>query len=83
MNPALSISLHSGRLTAELGVGNAQSGALRLKTTVPLQQQHLQRFGGVLMEGTGGTEIKNETQNVTFFFHHGLNTYYYCSIMCR
>ena len=45
MNPGLEINLDFGRLTAELSVCNAQSGALRLKTTVPFQQQHLQRFG--------------------------------------
>lgn len=48
MNSDLTTTSHLGRLTAELSVGDAQSSALRLKTTVPLQQQHLQRFGGVL-----------------------------------
>lgn len=57
MNPALTINLHWDGLTAELSVGDAQSGALGLETTVPLQQQHLQRFGWVLMEGRNGTEI--------------------------
>lgn len=99
MNPALTITLHLGRLTAELSVGNAQSGALRLKTTVPLQQQHLQRFGRVLMEGTGGTEIKMRLFKITSLRPHASNAhfyrpnctilfyqqlnYYYCNIMCK
>lgn len=48
MNSDHTVTLHLGRLTTELSVGNAQSGTLGLKTTVSLQQQHLQRFGGFL-----------------------------------
>lgn len=33
-----------GTLTAQLGVGDAQGGVLRLNTPVLLQQQHLQRL---------------------------------------
>lgn len=51
MNSDHTVTLHLGRLTTELSVGNAQSGTLGLKTTVSLQQQHLQRFGGFLTEG--------------------------------
>lgn len=68
MNSDLTITLHPGRLTAELSVGNAQSGTLGLKTTVSLQQQHLQRFGGVLTEGTNGTEVKMRHFKITLLW---------------
>lgn len=65
MNSGHTVTLHLGRLTTELSVGNAQSGTLGLKTTVSLQQQHLQRFGGFLTEGTNGTEIKMRHFKIT------------------
>lgn len=68
MNSDLTITLHLGRLTAELSVGNAQSSTLGLKTTVSLQQQHLQRFGGVLTEGTNGTEVKMRHFKITLLW---------------
>lgn len=70
------------KLTAQLSVGDAQSGALWLKSPVLLQQQHLQWFGRILKNKTK-TKVERRVWIHYFRFNHFILTHFFLPALNR